>query len=79
MKVYLPPTFSELNVIISGLLTYSGIVGLGTAESDLGLTLFGVGSIDEELFRDIANYKQEVSKQLNLLAKKINDHFHKWG
>jgi hypothetical protein len=55
-------------VIISGLLTYSGVVGVGIAESDLGLMLFGVGSTDEELFRDIANYKQEVSKQLDPLS-----------
>jgi hypothetical protein len=62
-KICLPPTFSELTFIISGLLACTGIVGVGTAESDLGLMLFGVGSTDEEMFRDIANYKQEVSKQ----------------
>jgi hypothetical protein len=56
-----------LDLIISGLLASSGVVGMGTSESDLGLMLFGVGSTDEELFRDIANYKQEVKKQLNLL------------
>jgi hypothetical protein len=35
---------------------------VGTAESDLGLTLFGFGSTDEKIFRDVANYKQTVRK-----------------
>jgi hypothetical protein len=50
---------------ISGLLASSGLVGLGTAESDLGLILFGFGSTDEKIFRNTANYKEEVRKQLN--------------
>jgi hypothetical protein len=57
-----------LTLTISGLLTCSGVVGVGTAESDLGLMLFGVGSTDEEMFRGIANYKLEVSKQLHSLS-----------
>ncbi|XP_021937871.1 neither inactivation nor afterpotential protein G isoform X3 [Zootermopsis nevadensis] len=43
-----------------GLLASSGLVGVGTAETDLGLLLFGFGSTDEKIFRDIANYKQET-------------------
>jgi hypothetical protein len=69
-------------LVISGLLARTGIVGVGTAESDLGLMLFGVGSTDEELFRDIANYKREVRNKLSLclshlLTTDINDHFQK--
>jgi hypothetical protein len=66
LKICPPPTFSDLTLVISGLLACTGIVGMGTAESDLGLMLFGVGSTDEELFRDIANYKREVRNNLSL-------------
>ena len=47
-------------IIITGLLSSTGIVGVGTAEPDIGLVLFGLGSADEKILRDIANYKEEV-------------------
>jgi hypothetical protein len=57
---------------ISGLLASSGLVGVGKAETDLGLTLFGFGSTDEKIFQDIANYKEEVRRQLNPFFSFIN-------
>ncbi|KAJ9586647.1 hypothetical protein L9F63_019749 [Diploptera punctata] len=47
-----------------GLLSSSGIVGVGTAEPDIGIVLFGLGSADEKLLQDIANYKQETFRAL---------------
>ncbi|PSN54282.1 hypothetical protein C0J52_06980 [Blattella germanica] len=47
-----------------GLLSSSAIAGVGTAEPDIGLVLFGLGSADEKLLRDIANYKQETFRAL---------------
>jgi hypothetical protein len=42
--------FSESDLTISGLLGSSVLVGVGTAESDLGLILFGFGLTDEKIF-----------------------------
>ncbi|XP_069696324.1 neither inactivation nor afterpotential protein G isoform X2 [Periplaneta americana] len=47
-----------------GLLASSAVVGVGMAESDIGLMLFGMGSADERTLRDIANYKEETFRAL---------------
>ncbi|XP_067009537.2 neither inactivation nor afterpotential protein G [Anabrus simplex] len=47
-----------------GYLASSAILGVGSADPDLGLVLFGLGSTHEGLLRDIANFKSSTFRGL---------------
>jgi choline dehydrogenase len=45
----------------AGVMGNPGVVGVGSAQNDsFGVILFGLGTVDEQLFRDIANYRQNT-------------------
>jgi choline dehydrogenase len=45
----------------SGVMGNPGVVGVGSAQNDTyGVIMFGLGTVDEDLFRGIANYRKDT-------------------
>ncbi|GLH15728.1 Neither inactivation nor afterpotential protein G [Gryllus bimaculatus] len=52
-----------------GHLASSGIVGVGSVSSNIGIVLFGLGSVNEDLLRRVANYKLDTFRSLFPFSK----------